>query len=78
MSRGRVYNHMFRLIDNQDITVLIQNIERNVLRRDIRLHTFRQRKSHLVSILYPAACLYGLPIYKTFFAGYHFLDIGAG
>ena len=42
VSRSRVYDHSFRLVDNEDILVFIEDVQRDILRKDVRDLRIRQ------------------------------------
>ena len=50
-------DHSLWLIDNQNIFIFIQNVERNVFRQDIRNDLFRQNKGDLVILPHSRARL---------------------
>ena len=78
MPRSGVNDHILRFIDHKDVLVLIQDVQRDVLRRDIGFCVLRKGKRHFIPVLHPVACLRRLSVYKTHLPGNHLLNIRTG
>ena len=73
-----MYHHLLRLIDNNNVRVLVQDIEGNLLRFDLRLPGIRHRNLKAVSNQEPVTCFHRLPIHHNILGFYEFLHIGPG
>jgi hypothetical protein len=52
--------HALGFVDDEKVVILIQNIKRNILRKDIRFLYIRKVHRYALSCLYFVICLYGL------------------
>ena len=51
MAGRRMHHHPLRLVHHKNILILIENIERNIFRQNIRLHRFRKEKTDLIAFV---------------------------
>ena len=63
MPRGRMNHHSLGFVYYDHILVLIEDLQRNIFRFDIRLHGFRQFEFHNLIRLYPVTSLYRNAVY---------------
>ena len=77
MARRRMHHHALGLVHDNDISVFIQDVQRDVLRQDIRLHSLRQKEGKLLLRLHPIAPLYGDAVHRDGLFLYQLLDKGA-
>ena len=66
MAGRRMYHHALGFIHHQKLLILIKDIQRNILRKNIRLCQLRNSKKDLILLLYLIICLYRNPIYGNF------------
>ena len=64
MTGGRMYHHIFGLIDDKKVVILIENGKRNIFRCDVRLCSLRNGKDDLIVRFKAVACLLGSSIDK--------------
>ena len=78
MPRSRMHDHVLRLVDNNDITVFIQNIKRNVLWNNLWFHSFRNLKFNRVAGIYHVFGTRRTPVQQNIFIFDQFLKKCAG
>ena len=74
----RMYNHSFWLIYYKNIIILIQNIKRNILGKDIQRFGLRDLYTYLIAGIYLIIRFDRFSVYQYSFLFYKFLDIRTG
>ena len=64
MSRRRMHHHPLRLIHHDQIRILIQDIQRDVLRFNIRFHRFRHGENYFIITFDTTTSLYRRTVYQ--------------
>ena len=64
MAGRRMYDHSLRLVDDKDIVILIQDIKRNILRKDIRNFRVRYPYNDVIVFICFIICFYSLIVDK--------------